>query len=144
MEHKRMEWSKEYSIGNAKIDDDHCTIIELINRLINMEDPVRYRLEFGRILSEMTDYSFKHFKKEEAYMKRLSYPDIDEHRKSHRKYIYKVTMFNVDFMNHMEIDPKKVINFLICWWENHIRKADADYEAFKEKTQSEAEYGQHE
>jgi hemerythrin-like metal-binding protein len=141
MNHKRIEWSKEFSIGNNKIDKDHIIIINLVNKLIDIIERGLGSTEFARILTEMIDYSLNHFKKEEAYMIKLGYPSLSQHQKAHRTYLYKATMFNVEFMEKNQIDPWKIVEFLINWWENHIQKVDADYEAFKKKTQSDAEYG---
>lgn len=88
----------------------------------------------------MTDYSLKHFKKEEAYMQELNYHKLTKHKMYHRDYIYKVAMYNVDLLSVNPPDPKEIVEFLAEWWTNHIMKIDMDFENYKKETGKDANY----
>jgi len=62
---EKIVWAHKFSIGDSKIDNDHQTLIEIINDLIELVELSKDREEFAKILSKMTDYSLSHFKKEE-------------------------------------------------------------------------------
>jgi len=136
----KMNWTSELSIGNRNIDKDHKKLIEVYNDLIDLITLRKSREEFAVILSKMTDYSLKHFKKEEAYMEEFNYPKLTEHRKHHYDYSYKVAMYNVDLLGIHPPDPQEIIEFLEKWWTNHILNVDIHYENHKKNIGSDASY----
>lgn len=137
---KKIIWTNELSIGNSTVDDEHKKLLEIFNDLVELIEYKKDRQEFAKILTKMTDYSLIHFKREEKYMEKLSYPVLAQHKKSHRDYIYKVAMYNVDLLSANPPDPKEVIAFLEKWWTNHIMIHDNEYEHFKNKIQSDFTY----
>src|ERR1035437_8156656 len=135
---ERMRWSDELSIGNVNVDKDHKKLIEIYNDLVDLIELDRNREEFAIILSKLTDYTLTHFRKEEDYMQKFSYPNLSEHKNYHCDFMYKVAMFNVDLLSTNPPDPKGIINFVDKWLSQHIMKNDADYEKYKNEIQSEA------
>lgn len=126
-----MEWSDIFSIGNEKIDKDHHYIIDIYNEL-NFISTTEYNPEkFAEVLSKMTDYSIYHFKREEEYMQRFSYPQIKEHHNYHLKYVLKVSQYNSDFLTDNPPVPEEIVRFLEKWWKFHIQNTDSQYEKFK-------------
>jgi len=117
---KKRVWTNELSIGNSTKDDDHKKLLEIFNDLVELIENKKDRQEFAKILTKMTNYSLIHFKREEEYMRKLSYPILARHKNSHRNYIYKVAMYNVDLLSANPPDPKEIISFLEKWWTNHI------------------------
>jgi len=138
---KKIEWSNSFSIGNKDIDNDHKQILDIYNQLFDMlHGNNMARAEFARILSEMTDYSLRHFQREEAYMLNLSYPEYEQHVVYHKDYIYKVAMYNVNFLGNNPPDPKAVLDFLYQWWCFHILRKDIEYENFKSDNDYKVDY----
>ncbi|MDD3721449.1 MAG: hemerythrin family protein [Lutibacter sp.] len=137
---KKIVWTNKLSIGNPVVDYDHNKLLDIFNNLVELIENKKNDQEFAKILSKMTDYSLNHFKKEEEYMRKMSYPLLDEHKSYHRDYIYKVAMFNVDLSNNNPPDPKEITAFLEEWWTNHILIHDNKYEKYKNKTQSVSTY----
>ena len=123
---EKLEWSNNLSIGNTNIDNDHKKLIKIYNDLIDLIELDRNREEFAKILSKMTDYVLKHFKKEETYMQEFSYPKLTEHKQYHRDYSYKVAMYNVNLFGINPPEPREVIKFFEKWWTNHIMNSDLD------------------
>ena len=136
MDFTEIKWSKELSIGNEKIDSEHKELLNIYNSMLKITN----REEFAHILTKMTDYGLIHFKKEEAYMKDLSYPKYVSHKNLHRDYIYKVAMYNVELMSPNPPDPKEILIFLKRWWIYHILHNDFDYEQYRIHTNSEVNY----
>lgn len=137
---KKIIWKNELSIGNVDIDNDHKTLLEVYSDLVDLIELKGSREEFAEILSKMTDYTLKHFKKEEAYMQAFAYPKLKEHKKCHDDYKYKVAMYNIDLLSSNPPEPKEIIKFLEKWWVNHVLINDVDYENYKKKILSDAEY----
>jgi hemerythrin len=137
---EKIEWSESLSIGNLSVDKDHKKLIDIYNALVDLVEFKKSKNEFSRILSEMTDYSLLHFKKEEAYMKAFKYPEVSAHIQSHMAYIYKVSMFNIELSRFSTVDPKEVIEFLEKWWVNHIIEKDTEYEKYRKSIKSNEAY----
>lgn len=137
--HDRLVWTEEMSIGNNKIDEDHQKLMNIYNDLLDLTNKGFDSNEFSRILSDMTDYTMYHFKKEEAYMTSFSYPDFQNHRNEHVQMIYKVAMYNYELHND-GVDPDEILEFLKNWWLNHIKVHDEAYERFKTENQIITDY----
>ncbi len=137
---EKLVWTNELSLNNEDIDREHKKLIEICNDLIDLYELNHNREEFARILTEMTDYGLIHFKSEERYMQKFSYPKLTEHKQHHRNYIYKVAMYNVDLLRANPPELTDVIKFLKKWWVNHILIIDAEYENYKNKIHSDVKY----
>lgn len=116
-------------------------MIDIINNLIDLVILEKDRKEFARILSDMTDYCFEHFEKEEDYMKKMNYPHLDLHRKTHNEYKYNVAIYNANLLEVNPPDPQEIILYLKKWWTDHILFLDAQYEIFKNENNANARYG---
>jgi len=128
---EKIIWQKEFSIGNQHIDNDHKVILDIYNSLVDIiENKNSLPDDFARILSEMTVYALRHFEKEEAYMRNIKFPNIEDHIQQHRLYVYEVSMFNVNYKISTEIED--VLVFIKDWWIKHIQGEDIRYEAYKQ------------
>lgn len=135
---EKFTWDNNMSIGNSKIDNEHIQIFKIYNNLVDITNGIGYHDEFARVLTEMTNYALKHFEKEEKYMRQMHYPKIQSHIEMHRKYIYKVAMFNVNY--RVETDIIEVLNFINKWWNHHILGADLEYENYRMNLNLNIEY----
>jgi hemerythrin len=139
-EAEEINWTSRFSIGNTSIDNVHMQLIETYNELADFVRNNGDRKEFAKILSKMTDYCLNHFKREEEYMLRMTYPKLEEHRQIHHQYWYRVSVFNSNLLGLNPPDSKIVLSFLKSWWINHILTNDLDYERFKNKINSDVVY----
>jgi len=140
---ERMRWTYELSIGNANVDKDHKKLIEIYNDLVDLIELDRNREEFAIILSKLTDYTLTHFRKEEDYMQKFSYPNFLAHKNYHSDFMYKVAMFNVDLLSYNPPEPKSIIKFVENWLAEHIMNSDTHYENYKNEIQSDATYSEY-
>lgn len=128
---EKIMWTDDLSIGNDNIDEDHHRLINIYNDLIDLVKFKKGNKEFARVLTEMTDYSLKHFKKEEKYFISFNYPNVVDHKNQHKEYIYKVAMYNIHMLDANPPDPNEIIDFLGNWWTKHIKVTDFEYEQFR-------------
>ena len=140
---ERMRWSDELSIGNTNVDKEHKKLLDIYNDLVDLIELDRDREEFAIILSKLTDYTLTHFRKEEDYMQKFSYPDLLVHQGYHSDFMFKVAMFNVDLSGNNPPDPKNIIKFVDKWLINHIMNSDMHYENYKNEIQSDATYSEY-
>ncbi len=138
---KKILWTKDLSIGNTNIDNDHLQLLDVYNdMIIHIEQNFNCE-ELAKLLSRMTNYALNHFSKEEKYMRDMGYPDLKRHKKSHQEYNRYVAVFNYNLLNYNPPEPYDVLKFIKEWWINHIRFEDAKYESYKNEINSPVEYG---
>lgn len=137
---EKLNWSEVLSIGNHAIDHDHAELLAIFNLLVDLTNNSGSRSEFAEILSRMTDYARQHFKKEEEYMERFDYPELPEHKKSHKAYIQTVANYNLKFFRNERPDPNDLLMFIESWWTNHILHADSMFERYKNGISSQVIY----
>jgi len=138
---KKLIWNNSYSVGNLTIDDEHMQMIQVYNELIDLiENDENDRRSFASILSKLTDFSLYHFKNEEKYMLDMKYPDIEEHKKLHKEYIYQVALFNTELLGPNPPKPTEIIFFVKNWLDNHIFKEDIKYEKYNKENKLNTKY----
>jgi len=85
--YKPITWNPIFEMGHSAIDDDHRSLIEKTNTLLEMI-AVDSGIESGRIISlvqVMREECYQHFASEEQVMKTLSFAGVNEHVKEHRR-----------------------------------------------------------
>lgn len=131
-------WTKELSIGNPDIDNEHARIIQLYNELANsLTTKNDNNRSFAEIMNGMFDYSLYHFRREELYMKLINYPELTTHKEKHKAYILHVSQLNANYFSENPPDPTLVLTYLADWWRHHIQQTDQLYEQFKRKNHPE-------
>ena len=124
-------FSKEYLTGIELIDTEHRKLFALVNdvySLIHDEFIFDKYDEIVRILSELRDYTEKHFHDEETYMEQIHYSGLDAQRRAHNAFMEKLV--DIDFAELENIDDNQqeylqgILDFLAKWLINHILKMD--------------------
>ncbi len=78
-----MQWSPECKTGFDEIDSQHRLLFAISNELLDIENPVKQQDEVKYLLHHLIDYVDKHFKTEEEYFSKHSYPGIKDHKERH-------------------------------------------------------------
>ncbi|GAB4275696.1 MAG: hypothetical protein Kow0029_17100 [Candidatus Rifleibacteriota bacterium] len=93
--------------------------------------------QLSYILRFLVGYTRYHFSAEEAFMKQIGYPLLEEHRIIHDQLIEKVTRILLDLKEGKVIDAKTIGEFLTDWVKNHIMNEDKKIgEFFREEKSS--------
>lgn len=121
-------WVDEiYALGIKKIDDQHKQLLNLIAALGQIKD---HNPEFiNKVLHTLVEYTKNHFSEEEKLLKRIGYPNFDNHTLQHVRFVEQVNRFKADFEktpdSRMLLD--KIVNFLGKWLSAHILVEDKEY-----------------
>jgi hemerythrin-like metal-binding protein/PAS domain S-box-containing protein len=121
-----LAWSDELSVGLQDIDDEHRTLVDLVNKL-GYQRAKYDELELLEVFNELQAYTVYHFRHEEELIN--CYPVSDDHRQIHLK-------SHNEFINRLNgaeklisLDPAGVIDhllsFLVKWLVFHIGRIDA-------------------
>ncbi len=129
---KYIEWHERYSVGNSDLDADHQSVISIINNLYAAIQAHTGQAEVKGILDRLLDYTQSHFRREEHYMEKVSYPDLAEHKVPHRRMVQKTHELLERYSHNEESIPLETMTFLKDWWVNHIVMMDMQYKPYFE------------
>ena len=79
-----LHWRPNMSLGADDLDADHKFLIDLLNRIHYMFRAGDEHAAIEAALGELTDYTDRHFHREEAWMRSCGYPDVDRHGQLHK------------------------------------------------------------
>lgn len=120
-----IRWGQDLSVGDEALDSDHQSLIDLINA-VSRSGPT-----FAEIFSALIDYTAQHFDREETYLKRIGYPDLDRHRALHDGFVERLSaMLKQHSADALFPADQEVADFLWDWLKNHIEVEDLAYAEF--------------
>jgi hemerythrin len=120
-------WKDAYSVGYAKIDEQHKKIIKLINDLYSAYMKKSEPVSITRIMSELTSYAKEHFSEEERLFRQYNYIETEEHTKEHALFTRKIGEFVEECGKNEHLLSMKLTTFLQKWLINHILESDMKY-----------------
>ena len=80
-------WQDDYSIGVEVIDQEHRRLFKIINKLFSFqgeEKDSQWACQEG--VKYFKGHAMKHFADEEAYMRSIGYPGLEQHQRIHRSF----------------------------------------------------------
>ena len=124
---KKLEWSDEYSVDIASIDEEHFRLMNLINTFNEAVSKGKSKTVLTNTFDQLIDYALKHFKNEEALMREKEYPELNAHILEHQKLMNTVLTLNKE-KNY--IFSANVSEFLYSWLIDHILSTDKKYKKY--------------
>ena len=82
------------------------------------------------VLQRLINYGNDHFAIEEEYMKRLNYPDLESHIKSHKYFHSKIKSYMSSQCVFDEQSAIELSGYLTNWLTSHIFTVDKSFEPF--------------
>ena len=125
-----IKWTEEFSVGVVEIDNQHKKLIDMINELHHAMKEGKGNSQVEGIINRLVEYSVYHFETEEKYFDKFSYPQTEKHKKIHKDFVNKVSIFKSEFDNKEVMLTIEVLNFLSNWIRKHIMGEDMDYSDF--------------
>lgn len=125
-----LNWRDEFSVGIARIDQQHRRLVGFLNELYEAMQAGQGREALGRVLGDLLLYTKTHFAAEEQLMKIHGYPGYDDHRQRHERMTQKVKELNEQFRTGALASPIQMTNFLKDWLSKHILETDKQYGPF--------------
>ncbi|HAS72785.1 MAG TPA: bacteriohemerythrin [Clostridiales bacterium UBA8960] len=125
-------WESHYELGIKSIDEQHKKLIEITSRLSELltsavEGDDIYD-DMVLIISELTEYTVKHFGYEEKLFDKLNYVNKEAHKAEHKQLIDEIEKLDLRAVDEDQVTyGKKILKFLITWVFKHISGSDFLY-----------------
>ena len=129
MNTEHFEWKKEYSVKVVEIDEQHQTLIKIIDDLYQSLMKGNTKEMISQIFDRLNAYAIYHFGTEEKYFKELGYPHAPEHISQHEGYKVQIEKMEKE-TKEGKLDGFKLLFYLENWWINHILEIDKKYSDF--------------
>lgn len=127
-----VQWEDKLSVHIDMIDDQHKVLINLINEtskmVLNKNDK-----EVAEILTELKEWTDKHFTEEEELFTASAYPDAEKHKEEHIYFVKKVSDFAEDHKQNDLSASLNILQFLKNWLIYHIEIIDKTYAPYVRK-----------
>lgn len=120
-----LHWRDNMSLGIEAIDDDHKSLIELLNRLHYMIRAGDEHAEIERVLDDLRAYCERHFGREEELMERCGYPERDAHQALHRDLEARLETWTRAYQDDPDgFDASAFYDFVSDWLLVHVLEED--------------------
>jgi hemerythrin len=87
----RKEWKDSFTVGNEELDAQHRRLLDLINEIGDLADAQNtVKSATFHALNGMVRYAENHFKTEEGYFEKYSYPEHRQHKEEHEAFVESV------------------------------------------------------
>lgn len=128
-----IRWRDSLCLGIADVDEDHKRLVGLLNRLHFMALAGDDSVAIGDVLDELVAHIIRHFRREEALMLRIGYPDREEHTRQHAEFRERLTGFQDSFEQGARgFDTSTFYDFLADWLIVHLTRDDLKLKPYVE------------
>ena len=120
-------WNDHFNTGIKIIDEQHHTLVGILNKLATHIAFDADMLELNAIFDELVEYTVYHFQTEEKiWHKYLSHDSLDaEHKAGHQQFITAILEFKADEEDKKNIElTKEILVYLTKWLASHILESD--------------------
>jgi hemerythrin len=123
-----MTWTDRMSVGVAVLDEDHRTLVAMVNALHDAMQAGHGKEKLGQVLGELVQYTKVHFAREETLFSRTGYPEAATHRQQHAALTRQVVDVQEKFAaGQVATLSLEVMHFLRDWLVRHIQGSDQAY-----------------
>ncbi len=123
-----MQWSEEFSIGIAEIDQQHMILVDCISLI---EEAVTTQARWSAVhasLGRLSDFVRIHFAVEESLMRILECPEHERHAEQHRQFSYQLMALQEKALKH-DVSAE-MVGLLSRWLRDHITSSDKHYASY--------------
>lgn len=124
------DWEEKYSVGIQRFDEQHKTLVGLLNRLYSAMSAGETQEVLGKLLDDLVSYTKTHFAAEEQLMQQHNYPEFKAHKQQHDQLTAEVSELTAQFRSGSRALGIKTGAFLKEWLYKHIQGTDKRYEEY--------------
>lgn len=123
-----MTWTDEMSVKVKVLDDDHKTLINMLNELNDGIEADRARPSLEGVIESLSKYTRIHFAREEKLFDQTGYPGGAAHKAEHTLLARRVMNLQARFESGQSRElGMETMAFLKAWLTDHIMGSDQKY-----------------
>lgn len=123
----KIEFKHEFQSGNAEIDRQHQELINIMNEIIENPNLEASSERLSDLVMELITKANEHFEYEEMLLQKQNFPDIENHKKEHLKYLEELTELSMKLVNQDENTTPSVLDSMAKCFEAHFKNEDAKF-----------------
>lgn len=123
-------WTNEISVQVKSMDDQHRTLVDLVNQLSDAMRVGKGNDLLVPILASLIKYTKVHFAAEERLMQMHKFPQFAPHKAAHEALTKQVLELQQKVEAGKAMLSVSLLNFLKDWLINHIKGMDQEYGRF--------------
>jgi hemerythrin len=130
-----VELGSSFKLDYQPIDSDHRRLIEIVNNIVKAIDEGRLDA-CADLVPDFVDFAKQHFSREEAFLKKVDYPLVQEHYDHHRTLNAKMeAMMKLSkTVGENQLARDRLRKDLVFFLMDDMINADLDFKSFlKEK-----------
>lgn len=129
-----IQWSADYELGLKQVDLQHKALVQMLGDA--WQALVRNDREKAlQLVQRLEDYTTVHFAEEEAFMRKIGYPEFAAHKERHDAFVQRIARERAAMASGTDISLD-LFHFLRDWLVQHIRAEDRKYAAFEARQPS--------
>jgi hemerythrin len=121
------QWKDSFNIGNAEIDGQHRSFLEMLNEYYDSGSGGTKDKIGDQLIVQIRKYAAMHFRFEEGLMQAAGYQETDRQQKQHSYFESLVTTLESDHREGKTEDLKRVLSLLKDWFLRHILEEDRKF-----------------
>ncbi|MBU0961089.1 MAG: hemerythrin family protein, partial [Proteobacteria bacterium] len=122
-----VKWRESYETGVASMDNQHKTLLDLINQLYPIVRDHRGQEEISKIVDACLSYAKKHLGDEEQLLLDNNFPGLQEQLDHHAQFTETVNTFAKQLTDSPDTVVPELYAYLRTWWISHIVGIDKKY-----------------
>lgn len=132
MANEIFNFEAEFKLGIDEVDSEHIKLVEMLNAVHALicegrkDDARQY---FSETLSA---YVVEHFANEEAFMERMGYPGLEDHKKIHENFKKSFSELLPKIESFDDRAFRMALTDAFTWIISHIGKTDKKYAKYYE------------
>lgn len=124
------DFQAEFLLGIDEIDAEHRTLVDLLNETHALISEGQREAARTRFVETLSAYVNEHFANEEAFMERIGFPGIEDHRKIHENFKASFNDLKPLIETYDDEAFRKALGDAFSWIVMHIGKTDRRYARF--------------
>ncbi len=132
----RVVWQEYLSVGVEKIDEQHKLLFTKFNALLAACKEEQWTEEVTKLFLFLDNYVGTHFADEESLMKKVGFPDYEQHREQHLAFTAEAAALKERIRSEIptRYPITSVPHFMTGWLIDHISRMDSTLGRFVKET----------
>lgn len=123
---RTFQWHERYSVGVQQFDADHRHLLDLAHELVNERLNGPLPALPGEVLDDLITCAREHFAHEERLLGATDYPQLDAHRREHRRLMEEIEDYRAA-LSTGKVQPGDVARYVADWIFHHMDEEDRKY-----------------